>query len=154
MNEPIHQAAVGVLITDFEDRVLLVSNPYRDALVQVGGMVEPGESPAAAAERETLEEIGLELTVTRLLVVHHRAAGLRRGRLVPDTMLYVFDTEPIDAATPLVLQPDEITEAFWLPPAEAVARHTEPGRLRLTAALQARAANTTIYLDPTRTLTP
>jgi 8-oxo-dGTP diphosphatase len=89
MNEPIHQAAVGVLITDFEDRVLLVSNPYRDALVQVGGMVEPGESPAAAAEREILEEIGLELTVTRLL-----------------------------------------------------------------AALQARAANTTIYLDPTRTLTP
>jgi hypothetical protein len=29
MNEPIHQAVVGVLITDFEDRVLLVSHPYR-----------------------------------------------------------------------------------------------------------------------------
>ena len=29
MNEPIHQAAVGVLITDLEDHVLLVSNPYR-----------------------------------------------------------------------------------------------------------------------------
>jgi 8-oxo-dGTP pyrophosphatase MutT (NUDIX family) len=125
-----------VLITDLEDRVLLVSNPYRDALVMVGGMVEAGESPAAAAERETLEETGLKLTVTRLLVVHHRPAGTRRETLVPDTFLYVFDSAPVDSATPLVLQPNEITEAFWLAPADAIARHTEPGRPRLAAAFK------------------
>ena len=143
----VHRAAVGVLITDFDGRVLLVSNPYREALVQVGGMVEPGESLAAAAEREVLEEIGLELTVTRLLAVHFKVGGSK-----PDTMLYVFDTEPIDSAKPLVLQEDEISGAFWLEPAEAIARHTAPGRDRLAAALEARATNTTIYLDSERTI--
>ncbi len=144
---PVHRAAVGVLITDFDGRVLLVSNPYREDLVQVGGMVEPRESLAAAAEREALEEIGIKLTVTRLLAVHFRL-----GRNKPDTVLYVFDTDPIDSATPLVLQEDEISGAFWLEPAEAIARHTEPGRDRLAAALEARATNTTIYLDPDRTI--
>jgi ADP-ribose pyrophosphatase YjhB (NUDIX family) len=77
---PVHRAAVGVLITDFQGRILLVSNPYRDALIQVGGMVEPGETLAEAAERETLEEIGLKLRVGRLLAVHHRHG---RGWLRP-----------------------------------------------------------------------
>jgi 8-oxo-dGTP pyrophosphatase MutT (NUDIX family) len=144
---PVHRAAVGVLITDFDGRVLLVSNPYRADLVQVGGMVEAGESLAAAAEREALEEIGVKLIVTRLLAVHFKLGGSG-----PDTVLYVFDTDPIDSATPLVLQEDEISGAFWLEPAEAVARHTAPGRARLAAALQARATNTTIYLDPDRTI--
>jgi 8-oxo-dGTP pyrophosphatase MutT (NUDIX family) len=143
----VHRAAVGVLISDFDGRVLLVSNPYRADLVQVGGMVEAGESLAAAAEREALEEIGIKLTVTRLLAVHFKPGGSK-----PDTVLYVFDTDPIDSAEPLVLQEDEISGAFWLEPAEAIARHTEPGRARLAAALEARATNTTIYLDPDRTL--
>lgn len=143
----VHRAAVGVLISDFDGRVLLVSNPYRADLVQVGGMVEAGESLAAAAEREALEEIGIKLTVTRLLAVHFKLGGSK-----PDTVLYVFDTDPIDSATPLVLQEDEISGAFWLEPPEAIARHTEPGRARLAAALEARATNTTIYLDPERTL--
>jgi 8-oxo-dGTP pyrophosphatase MutT (NUDIX family) len=140
-----HLVATGVLITDFEGRVLLVASPYREALVQVGGMVEPGESPAAAAEREVLEEIGLRLTMTGLLVVHHRPAGRH-----PDTMLLVFDTDPIDSSTALVLQPDEVSEAFWLSPDEALARHTDIGRPRLAAALRARADSTTIYLDADR----
>ncbi|MDX6585070.1 MAG: hypothetical protein QOI10_4254, partial [Solirubrobacterales bacterium] len=92
---PVHRAAVGVLISDFDGRVLLVSNPYRADLVQVGGMVEAGESLAAAAEREALEEIGIKLTVTRLLAVHFKLGGSK-----PDTVLYVFDTDPIDSATP------------------------------------------------------
>jgi 8-oxo-dGTP diphosphatase len=65
-----HLVATGVLITDLAGRVLLVSSPYRDALVQVGGMVEVGETPAAAAEREVQEEIGIKLTVGRPLAVH------------------------------------------------------------------------------------
>jgi 8-oxo-dGTP pyrophosphatase MutT (NUDIX family) len=101
----------------------------------------------AGAEREVQEEIGLALKVTRLLVVHHRPAGPH-----PDTILFVFDTDPIDAKTPLTLQADEISGAFWLEPADAIARHTERGRPRLAAALEAKAANTTIYLDANRTL--
>jgi 8-oxo-dGTP diphosphatase len=144
---PVHRAAVGVLITDVDGRVLLVSNPYRQDLVLVGGMVEAGESLADAAERETLEEIGVKLTVTRLLAVHYRP-----GTSAADTMLYVFDTDSIEPSTPLVLQEDEITGAFWLEPADAIARHAARGRPRLAAALKAKATNTTIYLDANRTL--
>ena len=144
---PVHRAAVGVLITDLEGKVLLVSNPYRANLVQVGGMVEAGETLAEAAEREALEEIGLKLTVTRLLAVHHK-----RGEDAADTMVYVFDTDPIDSKTPLTLQADEISGVFWLEPEEAIARHTQRGQARLAAALKARATNTTVYLDADRTL--
>jgi 8-oxo-dGTP pyrophosphatase MutT (NUDIX family) len=145
--EPIHRAAVGVLITDFDGRVLLVSNPYRKDLVLVGGMVEARETLAEAAEREALEEVGLKLVVTRLLAVHFKL-----GRLKTDSMLYVFDTEPIDSATPLVLQEEEISGVFWLGPEEAITRHTEPGRERLRAALRARRSARTIYLDNDRVI--
>jgi 8-oxo-dGTP pyrophosphatase MutT (NUDIX family) len=144
-DEPIHRAAVGVLITDFEGRTLLVSNPYREALVQVGGMVEARETLAEAAERETLEEVGLKIVVNRLLVVH-----FRMGMLKADTVLYVFDTDPVDSETTLVLQEDEISGAFWLEPEEAIARHTEPGRERLRAAFRARESGETVYLDNDR----
>lgn len=142
-----HPGATGVLITDHAGRVLLVASPYRDALVQPGGMIEAGESPAAAAEREVAEELGLTVVVTRLLVAHHRPVAL-----LPATMLFVFDTGPIDSRTPLTLQADEISGAYWLSPAEAVQRHTEAGRRRLAAALRAQADGTTIYLDADREL--
>lgn len=43
-------------------RVLLTETRYKDDWELPGGIVEPGESPRAGAEREVLEEVGLVVT--------------------------------------------------------------------------------------------
>lgn len=145
---PAHAAAAGLLITDRRGRVLMVANPYRDRLVLPGGMIEVGESPAAAAEREVLEETGLRVTATRLLVVQHAPARPPK----PASLQFVFDTNPVDLDPPLTPQPDEVSDLLWLDPATAVHRHAPAGQARLAAAFRARAGWPTVYLDDTRQL--
>jgi 8-oxo-dGTP diphosphatase len=57
---------VGALVHDDEGRLLVVRRgrePGRGLWSVPGGRVEPGESDAAAVEREVLEETGLHITV-------------------------------------------------------------------------------------------
>jgi ADP-ribose pyrophosphatase YjhB (NUDIX family) len=81
------RVGADVLIRDERGRVLLVNPAYKPDWDLPGGMVEANESPMAAARREVLEELGLELEVGRLLVVDW----------VPphgpwdDSLMFVFD---------------------------------------------------------------
>ena len=103
-------SAAGVLISGPDGRTLMVRTHDRTELVLPGGMVEAGESPARAAEREVLEEVGFEVRVTRLLAVQHKTAD----DLVPERYVFDFECAPL-AATPLLrLQAEEIAEVFWL----------------------------------------
>jgi 8-oxo-dGTP pyrophosphatase MutT (NUDIX family) len=52
------------------DRLLLTKRTDNDEWCMPGGAVEPGERPAEAAERETLEETGLSVRVTGLVGVY------------------------------------------------------------------------------------
>jgi ADP-ribose pyrophosphatase YjhB (NUDIX family) len=62
--------SVSVLPVDQAGRVLLVRHTgHDDGWAVLGGAVEMGESPAQAAIRETREEIGVEVRLTRLLDV-------------------------------------------------------------------------------------
>jgi ADP-ribose pyrophosphatase YjhB (NUDIX family) len=62
--------SVSVLPADEAGRILLVREAGRDdGWGTVGGAVEPGESPAAAAIREAREEIGADIELTRLVDV-------------------------------------------------------------------------------------
>lgn len=62
--------SVSVLPVDQAGRVLLVRHTgHDDGWAVLGGAVEVGESPAQAAIRETREEIGVEVRLTRLLDV-------------------------------------------------------------------------------------
>ena len=62
--------SVSVLPADEAGRILLVREAGRDdGWGTVGGAVEPGESPAAAAVREAREEIGADIELTRLVDV-------------------------------------------------------------------------------------
>jgi ADP-ribose pyrophosphatase YjhB (NUDIX family) len=62
--------SVSVLPADEAGRVLLVRHAgHGDGWGVLGGAVDVGESPAAAAVREAREEIGAELRLVRLLDV-------------------------------------------------------------------------------------
>lgn len=67
-----------VLATDAEGRILVVRTTYLGpGWMLPGGRVERGETPHAAAVRETLEETGLHARVERLVLVDaHRASDV------------------------------------------------------------------------------
>ena len=109
----------NLLVTDDAGRILVVRPTYMGpGWMLPGGRVERGETPHAAAARETREETGLEVVVERLLLVDaHQSRDVSfifAGRAVGG------DLEP---------QLGEIAEVGWLARDE-IAR-TSPGLLRL-----------------------
>ncbi|MEU6439551.1 NUDIX hydrolase [Streptomyces sp. NPDC047046] len=81
-------AAAATLFRDTEGRVLLVEPDYRPGWGVPGGTVESdtGESPREGARRETLEEIGLDLPLGRLLAV-----DWARGPGRPPIVMHLYD---------------------------------------------------------------
>ena len=92
-----------------------------------GGKVEPGESPAAAAARECLEETGLAVRIDALV---DRAAGTARSG--PLDILF-FAATPLDdrvaPLAPFAWLPIEALDAGRFPPANArlIARLAQGG---------------------------
>ncbi|HET8647509.1 MAG TPA: NUDIX domain-containing protein [Vicinamibacteria bacterium] len=69
-HEPVLQVpSVSVAVRDDEGRVLLARHREGGTWLLPGGAVEPGETPADAALRETWEETGLLVRLTRLVGV-------------------------------------------------------------------------------------
>ncbi|MEV7684545.1 NUDIX domain-containing protein [Streptomyces bungoensis] len=81
-------AAAAALFRDAEGRVLLVEPNYRDGWALPGGTVESddGETPRQGARRETLEEIGLDRDLGRLLAV-----DWVHGTGRPPLVAYLYD---------------------------------------------------------------
>ncbi|MEA2652437.1 MAG: hypothetical protein QOI85_2158 [Chloroflexota bacterium] len=108
-----------VLATDTEGRVLVVRTTYLGpGWMLPGGRVERGETPHAAAVRETFEETGLNAVIERLVLIDaHRASNVSfvfRGRV---------------AGGELQPQFGEIAEAGWVDRDEIA--HTSPRLHRL-----------------------
>jgi 8-oxo-dGTP diphosphatase len=136
-------AAAGALVLDEAGRVLLVEPTYKPTWEIPGGVVEPGEAPRAGCVRELREELGLTLEPGRLLVVDWAP---REG---VDRVLFVFDGGVLSAAqrAAIVLPPDELASWAYVTPAE-VAQRTAPWLARrIAAAVAARSAGVTSYLE-------
>ncbi|WP_239085385.1 NUDIX domain-containing protein [Streptomyces halstedii] len=58
-------AGASVLITNEAHEVLVQEVDYRSTRLLPGGGVDPGESPATAASREIMEELGVALAFDR-----------------------------------------------------------------------------------------
>lgn len=132
--------AAGALFPDPDGRIMLVRPSYQESWEIPGGMLEPGETPTAACEREIAEELGLSVKVGRLLVADwapHPDQG--------EKLLFVFDgghlTESQLAAIRFV--DGEITEWRFVPPAH-LDEYVIP---RLARRLRAARRNETRYLE-------
>ncbi len=69
------QEEVRVLVLS-EQGVLLLKRPHPPVWEMPGGAIDPGESPAEAAVRETREETGLEVRLTGLVGTFRRCGWL------------------------------------------------------------------------------
>lgn len=135
--------AAGAIFRDYDGCVLLVRPTYKPGWDIPGGMVEPGESPADACSREVFEELGIDRTPGRLLVVDWAPLPAEG-----DKVLWVFDGGVLPwALSGLRLPCEEIAEVRWVQPRQ-LHRHT-PERLtrRLELALTALTAGITLYAE-------
>jgi 8-oxo-dGTP pyrophosphatase MutT (NUDIX family) len=107
--KPHHGTQVAIWV---DGKVLCVRPSYRGVLTFPGGGVEPGEDPAAAAQRELLEELDLSVPRDRLRPVF-TARGRWDGR--PDTV--TFFELMLDAAPAVRVDNREILAAMFLDPA-------------------------------------
>jgi 8-oxo-dGTP pyrophosphatase MutT (NUDIX family) len=140
-------ASAGALLRDDDGRVLVLKPTYKSGWTVPGGQIEEGgESPWEGCRREVAEETGLEVTSGRLACVDflrpraHRPGGIR----------FLFDCGVVgtDRRDRLVLQAEEIEEARWAEPGDAVRLLSGPVGRRVAGALAAGA--TTVYLEDGR----
>jgi 8-oxo-dGTP pyrophosphatase MutT (NUDIX family) len=86
--------AAGILFRDVDGKVLLVKPWYKDGWDIPGGAVNANESPWDCAARELTEELGLDHTIDRVLVVDYVS---ERGAM-PEGIAFVFDGGILDSS--------------------------------------------------------
>jgi 8-oxo-dGTP diphosphatase len=103
----------GAVVRDSLGRILLIrrgTEPGRGLWSVPGGRVEPGETTAEAAVRETLEETGLDVVVVGLAGTVERAG--------PNGAVYVIDdhvARPADGCDPdAVRAGDDADDVRWV----------------------------------------
>ena len=99
---------VNVVIFDDQNRVLLIQREDFEVWCTPGGLIEKGETPAVAGIRETKEETGLDVCLTRFIGVYSREKW--RG---DDYHVFVFAAEVISGI--LTPQPGEALQVAFFP---------------------------------------
>lgn len=130
---PTRRLAAGALIRDHQGRMLAVKPNYKDGWTIPGGTVEAGEAPQEGCFREVAEEVGLELTPGRLLVIFH---GLAMG-IWGDSTSYIYDAGVLEAGTKISLQEEELVSYEWVEPAELDSYFNPSQAFRLREAYRA-----------------
>lgn len=104
---PRKRMAAACILRSEDGRYLIVEPTYKNCWELPGGVVEPGESPMAAAARELLEELGLDRALGGLLAVDycHDEPGAH-----VEAVHFLFDggTVTPDDLAQIVLPPTEL----------------------------------------------
>ncbi|TWU65570.1 GDP-mannose mannosyl hydrolase [Crateriforma conspicua] len=115
-------AAVGALITDHQNRLLLVRrarNPGRGKWGLPGGFVDRDETVEQALDREVCEETGLVVTSCRLLMTRPNQYVYTGVRSPVIDLFYCCQVADIDH---VALEPSELEHHEWAWPES---RHLE-----------------------------
>jgi len=122
-----------VLFRDEDGRVLLLETTYKEDWELPGGVVEPGETPRAAAEREVAEEVGLVVELGQPLLTDWMPPHLGWS----DAVELIFDGGVLDLATAAALTAHdrEIREVHWVAPDDVPAHVSELSARRIALLL-------------------
>lgn len=111
----------GAVILRDEHHHLVIEKPnYRDHWLLPGGGVDAGEDARQCAQREVLEELGLDLEVGRLLAVDWLPASPVRS--APMGVHFLFDAGVVPRAeleATVVPQAEELDDWALIPESEA-----------------------------------
>jgi len=131
---PAIPASAGAMIFDPAGRLLILKPIYKSGWTIPGGVMEVGETPWAACQREVREECGLTVENGRLACVDFRPA--HHGQ--PGGLRFLFDCGalPEESLAALVLQLGEISKYRIESLPAALDRLRKPIRRRVTAAIR------------------
>jgi 8-oxo-dGTP pyrophosphatase MutT (NUDIX family) len=105
---------VSAVVLDHRGHVLLVHSTEAGNWMPVGGGVEPGEEPAAAAVREVMEEAGVHCVAEHLVGVYDGPAVTYANGDRAHYVTVAFRCRAVDG-TPRP-DGDETTDARFFPP--------------------------------------
>ncbi|MFD4459451.1 NUDIX domain-containing protein [Nocardia sp. NPDC058480] len=142
---PRKRMGAGALFVDECDRVLLVEPTYKDYWELPGGVVEANESPLAAVVREIDEELGLTVSMGRLLVVDWVPPGLYPN----DGVMFLYDGGQLraDQTAAIALQAQELVSWAWCDESEVSERLPAVLARRVAAARSLRRDGGVAYLE-------
>lgn len=112
--EHTHLVSVAALVTNEENKILLVKSPWR-GWEYPGGLIEPGESFETALKREIREESGVEAEITGFVGI---CKNVER-----DIVNIDFTARYTGGA---LTTSEESTEVGWFSPEEAMEMITFP----------------------------
>ncbi|MEG3614697.1 NUDIX domain-containing protein [Isoptericola haloaureus] len=105
------------VVVQRDGRWLVVRKRHTETFIQVGGKIEPGESPRDALVRECHEEIGLEVDPSRVRALgHHHAVAANEPDHVVDAHAFEVELPPGFEPEPLA----ELAEVRWIDPEHPV----------------------------------
>jgi 8-oxo-dGTP pyrophosphatase MutT (NUDIX family) len=142
---PAKASAAGALVRNSAGEILFVVPRYKPVLDIPGGVTDDNESPRAACTREVAEELGVQLTLGRLLVVD----WVPRHGVWRDSHQFIFDGGVLtdDQAATIQTHDEELGGLKFLP-LESAAAHIRPSLLRrLRTAITALESGQTIYAE-------
>lgn len=142
---PKKRLAAGALLLDQHQHILIVKPVYRTGWLIPGGAVEANESPLAGCQREVTEELGLKLTLGRLLNLDYQPSQTDRT----ECLHFIFAAPVLSPAiiAQIQLPADELSGYQFSPLQEVVQLlNTRLGR-RVEAAYQAYQNNQTTYME-------
>ncbi|HEX6682162.1 MAG TPA: NUDIX hydrolase [Candidatus Limnocylindrales bacterium] len=108
MSEPEPRPSIAVAVVTAGNRALLVRRRIAEGALSwqfPSGAIEPGESALDAARRETLEEVGLDVTAAEIL-------GERIHPITDRHMIYVTCEAP-EPSSASVVDTEELAELAW-----------------------------------------
>jgi 8-oxo-dGTP diphosphatase len=142
---PRKRMGAGMVFTNQDGHVLLVEPTYKTSWEIPGGAVEADESPRATAIREIAEELRLDITPGRLLVVDWVPA--QQGRTEGLMLLFDGGTLTAQQTSTIHLPGEELHSWAWCDPSQAQQRLSGLLARRVAAALDARTTGMTAYLE-------
>ena len=108
------RVAVGALVV-YQNKVLLILRgeaPAKGMWAVPGGSVNLGETLQAAAEREVLEETGLQIKAGQVIYSFEKIQHDKAGQVQYHYVILDLEAEPLDPAQRLV-PADDAVEAGW-----------------------------------------
>lgn len=142
---PQKRMASGIIIRDSQKRILMVEPSYKSNLEIPGGVVEKNESPYEACKRELFEELGLNLTVERMLCVDYNKPTDEKR----ESLMFIFygGTITTEIIEKIKVDGKEILNFKFMPLSEIKGKTTASLYNRIGKSIEAIENQHTYYLE-------